>query len=102
MSTSKPNSSTLIFTRTVHPIQFKDLSGRDFERMVFATLLRMRAWRSLNWHGQTGGDKGRDIIGVCEDEHGNEGTVVVACANWQKFTLAKHRPIDEHTSYATP
>lgn len=104
MSTSKPNSSTLIFTRTVHPIQFKNLSGRDFERMVFATLLRMRAWRSLNWHGQTGGDKGRDIIGVCEDEHGNEGTVVVACANWQKFTLAKaEKDIDRLTStQATP
>ncbi|WP_448136694.1 restriction endonuclease [Stenotrophomonas rhizophila] len=89
MSTSKPSNSKLTFTRTVHPIQFKNLSGREFERMVFATLLRMRAWRSLNWHGQTGGDKGRDIIGVCEDEYGNEATVVVACANWQKFTLAK-------------
>ncbi len=104
MSTSPPNSSKLIFTGTIHPIHFKNLSGRDFERMVFATLLRMRAWRSLNWHGQTGGDKGRDIIGVCEDENGNEATVVVACANWQKFTLAKaNKDIDRLTStQATP
>lgn len=104
MSTSMPSSSKLIFTGTIHPIHFKNLSGRDFERMVFATLLRMRAWRSLNWHGQTGGDKGRDIIGVCEDEHGKEATVVVACANWQKFTLAKaKKDIDRLTStQATP
>ncbi len=104
MSTSKTKSFKLIFAGTVHPIHFKNLSGRDFERMVFATLLRMRAWRSLNWHGQTGGDKGRDIIGVCEDELGNEATVVVACANWQKFTLAKaQKDIDRLTStQATP
>lgn len=104
MSTLNPDSPKLIFTSTVHPIQFKNLSGHDFERMVFATLLRMRAWRSLNWHGQTGGDKGRDIIGVCEDEHGNEATVVVACANWQRFTLAKaEKDIDRLTStQATP
>lgn len=89
MATSKPKSSTLTFTGTVHPIHFKDLSGRDFERMVFATLMRMRAWHSLNWNGQTGGDEGRDIIGVGEDELGSKTTVVVACANWQKFTLAK-------------
>ena len=81
MSTSKPKSPKLNFTSTVHPFHFKDLSGHDFERMVFATLLRMRPWRRLNWHGQTGGDEGRDIIGVCEDELGNETTVVIACAN---------------------
>jgi hypothetical protein len=102
MSTSKSKSSKLIFTGTVHPILFKNLSGHDFERMVFATLMRMRAWRSLNWYGQTGGDKGRDIIGVCEDELGNAATVVVACANWQKFTLAKaKKDINRLTSTQT-
>lgn len=99
MATSKPKGSALAFTGTIHPIHFKNLSGRDFERMVFATLMRMRAWHSLNWHGQTGGDEGRDIIGVCEDENGNKATVVVACANWQAFTLAKaKKDIDRLTS----
>lgn len=89
----------LTFTSTVHPIHFKDLSGHEFERLVFATLLRMRAWHSLNWHGQTGGDEGRDIVGVCDDYLGREGTVVVACANWQGFTLTKAKnDIDRFTS----
>ncbi len=89
MTKSKPQNSALTFTRSVHTVPFNNLSGRDFERMVFATLMRMRAWHSLNWYGQSGGDKGRDIIGICENERGNTATVVVACANWQKFTLAK-------------
>lgn len=77
------------FTKTTHPIDFSNLSGHQFERLVFAALLRMRAWHSLNWHGQSGGDGGRDIIGVCDDRFGHRKTVVVACANWQAFTLGK-------------
>jgi hypothetical protein len=97
------NAMPLRFTSTAHPINFKDLSGHDFERLVFATLLRMRAWRSLNWYGQTGGDEGRDIIGVCDDDFGREATVAVACANWQTFTLGKARKdIDRLTSTQTP
>lgn len=79
----------IAFSRTLHPIDFSVLSGHEFERLVFATLLRMRAWHTLNWHGQTGGDGGRDIIGVCDDQYGHASTVIVACANWQKFTLGK-------------
>ena len=79
----------IAFTRTVHPVDFSTLSGHEFERLVFATLLRMRAWHSLNWHGQTGGDGGRDIIGICDDRYGRRSTVVIACANWQGFTLRK-------------
>lgn len=77
------------FTKTVHPVNFSDLSGREFERLVFATLLRMYAWHTLDWFGQTGGDEGRDIIGVRDDEYGNKMSVVVACANWKSFTSAK-------------
>lgn len=77
------------FTKTTHPISFSNLSGHEFERLVFATLLRMRAWHSLNWLGQSGGDGGRDIIGDCDDRYGNKKKVVVACANWQSFTLGK-------------
>lgn len=79
----------IAFTRTVHPIDFSTLSGHEFERLVFATLLRMRAWYSLSWHGQAGGDGGRDIIGICDDDYGQRSTVVVACANWKAFTLGK-------------
>jgi hypothetical protein len=77
------------FTKTVHPINFLDLSGHDFERLVFATLLRMYAWESLDWHGQSGGDKGRDIVGIRHDDYGNRVTTVVACANWKFFTSTK-------------
>ena len=80
---------SITFTKTVHPIDFSALSGHEFERLVFATLLRMRAWRSLNWHGQVGADGGRDIIGVCDDDYGQHSTVIVACANWKAFTLGK-------------
>jgi hypothetical protein len=77
------------FTKTTHPIDFSKLSGHEFERLVFATLLRMRGWHSLNWHGQSGGDGGRDILGICENPLGQKEAVVVACANWQAFTVAK-------------
>lgn len=79
----------LAFTKTVHPIDFSVLSGHEFERLVFATLLRMHAWRTLDWYGQTGDDGGRDIIGEREDDYGNTQTVIVACANWRAFTSTK-------------
>lgn len=77
------------FTKTVRPINFSELSGQEFERLVFATLLRMHAWHTLDWHGQTGSDGGRDIVGTRDDEHGNRMTVVIACANWKSFTSTK-------------
>jgi hypothetical protein len=80
---------TIAFNKTVHPIDFSNLSGHEFERLVFATILRMYAWHSLDWHGQTGGDKGRDIVGTRDDDYGNKVTVVVACANWKSFTSTK-------------
>jgi hypothetical protein len=79
----------ITFTKTVHPINFSDLSGHEFERLVFATLLRMRAWHTLDWYGQTGGDEGRDIVGTRDNDYGNKVTVVVACANWKSFTSTK-------------
>ena len=79
----------IIFTKTVHPINFSELSGHEFERLAFATLLRMHAWHTLDWYGQTGGDKGRDIVGTRDNDYGNKVTVVVACANWKSFTSTK-------------
>lgn len=80
---------SIAFTKTVHPINFSNLSGNEFERLVFATLLRMRAWHTLDWFGQTGSDEGRDIIGTCDDDYGNTETIVIACANWKAFTSTK-------------
>lgn len=80
---------SLTFSSTVRPISFSDLSGQEFERLVFATVLRMHAWYTLDWIGQTGSDGGRDIVGTRDDEHGRKVTVVVACANWKSFTSSK-------------
>ncbi|ELX10205.1 hypothetical protein Jab_2c22920 [Janthinobacterium sp. HH01] len=77
------------FTKTVHPINFSELSGSQFERLVFATLYRMYAFKTLEWFGQSGDDGGRDIIGTRDDESGNEILVYVACANWQSFKSTK-------------
>ena len=48
--------ATLRPAATVHRIRFDDLSGVDFERLVFAFLLRTNDWLSLDWYGQTGSD----------------------------------------------
>ncbi len=80
---------TISFTKTVHPINFSSLSGNEFERLVFATLMRMDAWHTLDWFGQTGSDEGRDIIGTRDNDYGNTETVVIACANWKSFTSKK-------------
>ncbi len=75
---------------TVHPIHFGDLKASDFERLVFAYLLRTSDWLSLDWYGQTGGDAGRDIWGVREHDRFPKGQKLCAlCANWQKLTKAK-------------
>jgi len=42
--------------RLVQPIHFEDYDGRQFERLVFAYLLRTRSWRKLDWYGQVGDD----------------------------------------------
>jgi hypothetical protein len=77
-------------TTTVHRIRFDDLSGNEFERLVFAFLLRTNDWMSLDWYGQAGGDSGRDIWGVSEHDLFPSGQkVCVLCANWQKLTITK-------------
>lgn len=79
----------LTITSTVHPLDFSRLSGKDFERLVFATALRMQGWRALDWHGQSGGDGGRDIIGTKLGDYGHLERVVYACANWRSFSSKK-------------
>ncbi|MHB8521526.1 MAG: hypothetical protein ACYDH9_12315 [Limisphaerales bacterium] len=83
MTKHQPNS-------TVRRIHFEDFSGTDFERLVFAYMLRTNDWFSLDWYGQTGSDSGRDIWGIREDDKYPKGQRVCAlCANWQKLTKKK-------------
>jgi hypothetical protein len=76
-------------TATVHPLDFSQLSGHDFERLVFAFLWRRWSWVRLDWYGQLGDDDGRDIVGHREDKFGQLKLVVFACANWQRLTVEK-------------
>jgi hypothetical protein len=76
--------------RTVQPIHFEDFTGNQFERLVFAFHARTDRWLSLEWFGQCGKDKGRDILGTRESDLTPDGeTVCVLCANWQNLTAAK-------------
>lgn len=74
---------------TVHPIDFGQLGGHDFERLVFAFLCRRWPWTQIDWYGQVGGDGGRDIWGLRENDWGRDDLVVVACANWRRLTASK-------------
>lgn len=62
--------------RTVRPVHFKDFSGLEFERRVFAYHLCDR-WTDLAWFGQTGSDQGRDVIGLHPfDDRPAERTII--------------------------
>lgn len=74
--------------RTVRPVHFEDFGGQDFERLVFAYHLRA-GWHSLAWHGQTGSDLGRDIIGIEPFDDGPSRTTVIQCVNRANLTGAK-------------
>ncbi|MHA7232239.1 hypothetical protein ACX83E_00035 [Burkholderia pseudomallei] len=73
---------------TVHPIHFEDYSGVQFERIVFAYHVRA-GWRDLVWHGQSGGDQGRDISGVEEFDDRPARRTIIQCANRDTLKLAK-------------
>ena len=75
-------------TITVSPIHFEDYSGIQFERLVFAYHVRA-GWRDLIWHGQSGGDKGRDIAGIEPFDDQPARKTIIQCANRDTLTLAK-------------
>lgn len=76
--------------RTVQPVHFEDFDGHQFERLVFAYLLRTDNWLSLEWYGQTGSDSGRDIWGIRErDGHPQGQKVCVQCANQKSLAYKK-------------
>ncbi|MGV8080572.1 MAG: hypothetical protein AB2L22_11040 [Syntrophales bacterium] len=72
----------------VKPIHFEDHSGKEFERLAFAYILRTEEWDSINWYGQLGSDSGRDIWGVLSNR-GRDSTVCFQCANRQKLLFSK-------------
>jgi len=72
----------------VKPIHFEDFGGVDFERLVFAYLLRA-GWTDVAWHGQTGSDLGRDIIGTEPFDDAPSRRTVVQCVNRSSLTAAK-------------
>lgn len=75
-------------TITVSPIHFEDYSGTQFERLVFAYHVRA-GWRDLVWHGQSGGDRGRDISGIEPFDDQPARKTIIQCANRDTLTLAK-------------
>lgn len=76
-------------TATAHPLDFSQLSGREFERLAFAFLCRRWPWQQIDWFGQVGSDGGRDIWGLRESDSGGTDLVVVVCANWRRLTAGK-------------
>jgi hypothetical protein len=77
---------------TVHRIHFEDHDPRDFERLVFAYLLRTDRWVMLDWYGQVGSDLGRDIWGVRDRDDRRKHTVCIQCANRRQVAFAKVAP----------
>ena len=67
-------------TVTVSPIHFEDYSGVQFERLVFAYHVRA-GWHDLIWHGQSGGDQGRDVSGIELFDGQPARKTIIQCAN---------------------
>jgi len=78
------NPSALKVNKTVHPIHFEDMSGQQFERLIFAFVARQKRWDTIQWLGETGGDGGRDIWGVINKEE-----YCYQCANYRQLVLKK-------------
>jgi len=74
--------------RQVKPVHFEDFGASEFERLVFAFLLRRYPWRNLEWYGQAGADLGRDVWGVLDSDVGSR-SVCVQCANRKRVTSGK-------------
>lgn len=72
----------------VQAIHFEDRSGSEFERLAFAYILRVEEWDSIDWYGQLGSDRGRDIWGVLSNRDWPL-TVCYQCANHQKLEFRK-------------
>ncbi|MBD3327914.1 hypothetical protein GF340_01270 [Candidatus Peregrinibacteria bacterium] len=78
--------------KTVHPIHFEDYSGQEFERLAFAYILRTEEWDKIDWYGQLGSDRGRDIWGILSNRGWNSN-VCYQCANHQKIAFKKAKDL---------
>jgi hypothetical protein len=74
---------------TVHRVHFEDHDPRDFERLVFAYLLRTERWHTLEWYGQVGSDLGRDIWGVRDRDKHRKPSVCIQCAKRHSVPFRK-------------
>ncbi len=70
-------------------VHFEEYHPRDFERLVFAYLLRTDRWQSLEWYGQVGSDLGRDIWGVRDRDERPKRKVCIQCANRRTVPFKK-------------
>jgi hypothetical protein len=75
--------------RVVLPIHFEDRGCTEFERLCFAYILGLKEWKSIDWYGQLGGDRGRDIWGITEDRYGRDENICFQCANHRSLRFNK-------------
>jgi len=70
----------------VKPVVFSQFDGTSFERLAFAYLLRsIPKHQRIDWYGQLGGDRGRDIwLVTATGEH-----YCYQCANHQRMNFDK-------------
>lgn len=71
-------------TATVHRLQFHLLGGDSFEHLVFAYLQQTGDWQSIEWPGESGRDRGKDIWAEKDN-----ATHCFQCANYQQLTSQK-------------
>jgi hypothetical protein len=79
-----------MLAKFVQPIHFEDFNGHQFERLVFAYFLRTEPLARVEWYGQIGNDRGRDI--VIEREKDNPPLlykIVVQCSDRKDTNFKK-------------
>jgi hypothetical protein len=71
----------------VMPLHFEDRSGVEFERLCFAYLVHAPgfSWKTIDWYGQLGGDRGRDIWAVRPTDEAE----CFQCANYRTLKFKK-------------
>ena len=69
---------------TVHRLPLHLLGGEIFEHLVFAYLQQTGNWNSMEWLGEAGKDKGKDIWAERDG-----ASFCFQCANYQQLTSQK-------------
>jgi hypothetical protein len=71
--------------KQIHQVHFEDFSGTQFERLCFAYFVRKHVSDDVEWYGQLGSDRGRDIV----IKSAKSPPIIVQCANHKKLAFAK-------------